>query len=126
MRDAIDIEKALSAIVVLIHQDLVTHRVRDVLAVTALECVSHSGESRVEVRMRYAAPFAWSAIMARRPSIDGTGEIGGACGRHHPAQLVLYGTAKFRLLAVEAHIRLKLAVRQLFETFRTPSHPNVF
>ncbi len=124
-RVAIDVEHALGAVAVCIHQHLVAHGVVNVRQVPRLERISNGGKSGVEVGVRHAATIARATVVAGSAAIDGPGEVRGACGRNQPAELFFHAVAQLRLRAGQAHIGLKLPIRQVLPTFGAAGHTDV-
>ncbi len=125
-RDAVDVKNASGAVAVGLHQDLVDHGVRNMGAIARLQSVGHRGEGGIEVRMRDAAAFARTAIMAGRAAIDGLGEVGAARRHRHPAQLCLDPIPELGLHAIERHGRQKVAVGQMRQALSLSANAHVF
>ena len=85
-RIAIDVEHASGAITLRVHQHLVSHGVGNQSAIAARQGVGHGGKDGVEIRMRHAAWWQ-GPNNGTGPGRSGLGDVGGARGRDHPAQL---------------------------------------
>src|SRR5215831_2269671 len=93
-RVSINVQDSLGSSSVHVYQHLVDHGVRDVGAVARLECVRHSGESRIEVGVAHTAAFAGSAIVASHSAIDRFRDVSRAPKRYSPTQLLFHPVAK--------------------------------
>ena len=107
---AVDVENTAGAVALGIHQDFVSHGVRDKRAIVGSKSVGHGGERGVKVRMRHAATFAGAAEVARPAAVNRLGEIGIARRHNGAAELFFDAIAEKSLLASERNGRLKLAV----------------
>ena len=107
---AVDIENAAGAVALGIHQNFVSHGVRDERAITGSQSVGDSSKRGIKIGMRHAATFAGAAEVARPAAVNRLGEIGIARRHNGAAELFFDAIAEKSLLASERNGRLKLAV----------------
>src|SRR5215472_9292202 len=124
-RFSIDVKNAVRTIVGGIHQDLVDHGIRNERAVAGGECVRNRGERGIEIRMRHAPAFAWTAEVARAAAIERTREVGAARGGDGAAKFFSYAFAKKSFLAGQRNGRLKKAVGKMLDRFFHAGDANV-
>src|SRR5438445_9662152 len=91
---AVDVENAAGAVAVGVHEDFVSHGVRNERAISSGDGVGDGGKGRVEIRVRHAAAFAGTAKMTGAATVERLGEIRGPCGHDGAAELFLDAIAK--------------------------------
>jgi len=123
---AVDVENAASAVAPGIHQNFISHSVRNEHAIAGGQRVSHRGERGIKIRMRHAATLAGPAEVARAAAVKRPGEIGIARGHDDAAELFLHAIAEQSFLASERNRRLKLAVGKMLEAFGGAGDADVF
>src|SRR5437667_448619 len=77
-----------------IHQDFVSHGVRDKLAIAGRQSVGDSSKRGIKIGMRHAPTFAGAAEVARPAAVDGFGQIRATRGHDRAAKLFLDATAE--------------------------------
>ena len=74
-RVATNVQNSYGAILLLVHEDFVGHRIRNERAVAGAKCVRDGGKRRVEVRVRHAAAFAGATVVTRSATSERASEI---------------------------------------------------
>ena len=91
---AVDVENTAGAVALGIHQDFVSHGVRDKRAIAGRQSVGDSSKRGIKIGMRHAPTFAGAAEVARPAAVDGFGQIRATRGHDRAAKLFLDATAE--------------------------------
>src|SRR5262249_41848938 len=85
-------------------------------AVARSKCIGHRRESGIEIGVSDAATLARTTIMARRPAVDRTREIGAARRSQGAAQPGFHPVAKLYFRASQTYGGQELGIRQVLQT----------
>src|SRR5207245_9772915 len=121
-----DVENAAGAVALGIHQDFVSHGIRDERAIIGSQSVGDSSKRGIKIGMRHAATFAGAAEVARPAAVNRLGEIGIARRHNGAAELFLDALAEKSFLASERNRGLKLAIGYMLEAVGSASDADVF
>src|SRR6266853_1987916 len=124
-RVAVYVKHTPRTICLFIQQYFVSHRVRNQRTVPCAHRVRYRRKRRIEIGVRNAPSLAWTAVVTGPAPILRPRQIRRTRQRYCPPKFFLHPIANQRFLARQRHRRLKLSVRQMFQSFRHSRNANV-